>query len=145
VKLVTQYIPLKNLVFLGAILLLTGSLSCRKHHGHMGRMRPPVEAFRETVPSGGGATGYRVYRTACIACHQTGVGGAPALRDTQRWRKIIQQGMDTLVQHAWEGYTGQFGSMPPRGACNACSKEELRQAILYMLSAAGVTFPEPSQ
>lgn len=81
-------------------------------------------------------TGPQVYNEACIACHGNGIGGAPMLTDTQNWAPRIAQGAAILYQHAIEGYTGQAGYMPPKGARLDLSDAEINAAVDYMTSEA---------
>lgn len=82
-------------------------------------------------------TGPQVYNEACIACHGTGIGGAPALTDAEGWTARVEKGMDTLQQHAIEGFTGSAGYMPPKGGRLDLSDQEIRDAVEYMVSQAG--------
>ncbi len=79
-------------------------------------------------------SGPQVFNAACIACHGTGIGGAPTLTDGAAWEARIAQGMDTLYLHALEGYTGSAGYMPPKGARLDLSDQEVGDAVDYMLS-----------
>ena len=85
------------------------------------------------------ANGEAVYNKACIACHQTGVAGAAAITDKARWEEIAAKPMSTLLEHAWKGFTGKYGVMPEKGTCMDCSKQDLYDAIHYMMNKAGVT------
>jgi len=80
-----------------------------------------------------------VYNKVCIACHMTGVAGAPSLKDKDRWTEIAKKGMKQLHQDAINGFTGEHGVMPPRGTCTDCSDQDLYDAIAYMLKQAGVS------
>jgi cytochrome c5 len=84
--------------------------------------------------------GVAIYQKACFACHATGVANAPKLGDKAAWEPRAAQGIDTLLQTAIDGK----GAMPPRGTCAACSDDDLRAAIQYMLSKAGLA-PESAQ
>ena len=70
-------------------------------------------------------------------CHGSGIGGAPRLVDKEAWAPRIAQGNDTLYQHAIEGFTGQSGFMPPKGARMDLSDDEVRGAVDYMINEAG--------
>ncbi len=83
--------------------------------------------------------GKAVYTKVCVACHMTGVAGAPALKDTKRWEEIAQKDMKTLHRDAIDGFTGKHGVMPPKGTCSDCSDQDLYDAVAYMLKTAGVT------
>ena len=86
----------------------------------------------ETVMSGP-----QVYNSACLVCHGSGVGGAPMVSDPGAWEARIAQGRDTLYLRAIEGYTGQSGYMPPKGARMDLSDDEVRAAVDYMTEQAG--------
>ncbi|UJF19382.1 cytochrome c5 family protein [Vibrio sp. SS-MA-C1-2] len=73
-------------------------------------------------------TGEQVYNTFCVACHSTGAAGAPKMGDTAAWAPRIAQGMDTLTQHALNG----FNAMPPKGTCMDCSNDEIIATIKFM-------------
>ena len=83
--------------------------------------------------------GEAVYKKVCIACHMTGVAGAPALKDKERWTEIAKKSMKQLHQDAINGFTGDHGVMPARGTCADCSDQDLYDAISYMLQKAGVS------
>ncbi len=89
---------------------------------------PPAEPVATLL------TGPQVYNEACIACHGTGIGGAPTLENGATWEPRVAQGMDTLYLHALEGYTGSAGYMPPKGARLDLSEQEISDAVDYMLS-----------
>jgi cytochrome c5 len=76
------------------------------------------------------AAGEELYNRACVACHATGVAGAPKLGDQSAWAPRVSQGMDALLSTAVNGR----GAMPPRGTCMDCSDEDLKAAIAYMVS-----------
>jgi cytochrome c5 len=78
-------------------------------------------------------TGPQVYNAACIACHGPAIGGAPALGDADAWAERIAQGMDTLVEHALNGFTGRTGVMPMKGGRVDLSDDEIIGAVEYMV------------
>ena len=79
-------------------------------------------------------TGPQVYNAVCIACHAPpGVGGAPALGDGDTWAARIDQGMDTLIDHALHGFSGSTGVMPMKGGRVDLSDEEIIGAVEYMV------------
>ena len=79
-------------------------------------------------------TGLRIYNEICIACHAPpGIGGAPALGDGDAWAPRIAQGIDTLIDHALNGFSGSAGIMPRKGGRLDLSDEEIIAAIEYML------------
>ena len=95
---------------------------------------PVVEAAAEPEPVATAMTGPQVYNTACLACHATGVGGAPTVGDAAQWTDRIAQGADVLKQHALEGYSGAAGYMPAKGGRLDLSDDEVASAVDYMVS-----------
>jgi cytochrome c5 len=93
---------------------------------------PVVEAAPDPEPVAAAMTGPQVYNSACIACHGAGVGGAPIVGDSAQWASRIEQGLDTLKQHAIEGYTGEAGYMPAKGGRLDLSDQEVADAVEYM-------------
>ncbi len=89
--------------------------------------------------AGGGdyGNGKTVYDGLCVACHATGVAGAPKLTETEDWKVRAAQGMKVLQDHAVKGYTGKKGVMPPKGGNDKLSDEDIKNAIKFMLSQAG--------
>jgi len=73
--------------------------------------------------------GEKLYKSACVACHSTGVANAPKLGDKAAWSPLIAKGMDSLMEVALKGK----GAMPPRGASSA-DDATLRKAVEYMVS-----------
>ncbi|HHX8648411.1 MULTISPECIES: c-type cytochrome [Vibrio diabolicus subgroup] len=73
--------------------------------------------------------GSTVYGTFCIACHASGVNGAPKTGNADDWAPRIAQGKETLVKHALEG----FNAMPAKGTCMDCSDDEIIAAIDHMI------------
>ncbi|EGA68304.1 cytochrome c5 [Vibrio sinaloensis DSM 21326] len=84
----------------------------------------PVKA-EPTGPRDGAA----VYGTFCIACHASGVSGAPKTGDAGDWAPRIAQGKDVLADHAING----FNAMPAKGSCMDCSDDEIIAAIEHMI------------
>ena len=80
--------------------------------------------------SDGGATGQKIYKQSCQACHANGVANAPKPGDKAAWAPRIATGMDAMLATAKKGK----GAMPPKGTCMGCSDDELKAAIEYMVS-----------
>jgi len=90
---------------------------------------PIVETAAEPEPVAVTLTGPQIYNDACIACHGTGVGGAPVVGDAAAWEARIAQGTDALNDHAING----IGVMPPKGGRLDLSDQEVIDAVAYML------------
>ena len=80
--------------------------------------------------SDGGATGQKIYKQSCQACHANGVANAPKPGDKAAWAPRIATGMDAMLATAKKGK----GAMPPKGTCMGCSDDDLKAAIEYMVS-----------
>lgn len=79
------------------------------------------------------AMGEKIYNETCHACHANGVAGAPKFGDSTAWADRIAQGMNTLDEHAINGYSGTTGSMPARGGNASLSDEQVKAAVAYMV------------
>jgi S-disulfanyl-L-cysteine oxidoreductase SoxD len=98
------------------------------------------QAAAQTVPTStpkavaAALSGPQVYNNVCVACHSPpGIGGAPALGDSVAWAARIEGGMDTLVDHALNGYSGSTGIMPRKGGRVDLSDAEIIGAVEYMV------------
>lgn len=80
--------------------------------------------------------GKKTFNTYCGACHISGIAGAPKVGDNAEWTTRSAQGMDTLVDHALNGYTGEAGIMPPKGGFSNLSEQQIKDAVSYMVSAS---------
>jgi cytochrome c5 len=95
-------------------------------------------ATTTAAAAGGGdaAQGEKVFKGTCAMCHQTGAGGAPVVGNKGDWAPRIAQGKDTLYTHAINGFTGQKGTMPPKGANASLADADVKAAVDYMVSKA---------
>ncbi|MDB6062650.1 MAG: cytochrome c5 [Verrucomicrobiaceae bacterium] len=75
-------------------------------------------------------TGEEVYTGTCTMCHGAGVGGAPKFGDKAAWKDRIAESLPTLHDHAIAG----IRAMPPKGTCAACSDDEVKAAVDYMVA-----------
>ncbi len=99
-----------------------------------GAPEPVVEHAEPVAPVATLLTGPQVYNEACIACHGTGIGGAPKVGDVGTWAPRISQGIAVLHEHAINGYQGSTGYMPPKGARVDLSDKEINDAVDYMIA-----------
>lgn len=76
--------------------------------------------------------GKTIYNRSCASCHNTGAAGAPKVGDTNAWASRIAKGTDALIQSAIKGVPGT--AMMPKGTCAACSDDELKATVEYMVS-----------
>lgn len=96
---------------------------------------PVVETTAEPEPVATAMTGPQVFNMACLACHGSGVGGAPIVGDAAQWADRIAKGNDTLHKHAIEGFDGDaMTPMLPKGGRADLSDQEVMDAVDYMVS-----------
>lgn len=77
------------------------------------------------------ADGAALYKTACFACHDAGVAGAPKFADKALWAPRIATGTDAMVKTV---ITGK-GAMPPNGGTQM-TEAQIREVVEYMANAA---------
>ena len=95
--------------------------------------RPVVQATDTPEPVATVMTGPQVYNSACNNCHGAGIGGAPKVGDVAAWADRIAKGMDTLNDHAINGFQGEAGIMIAKGGRMDLSDEEVIAAVEYMV------------
>jgi len=77
------------------------------------------------------ADGAAPYKTACFACHDPGVAGAPKFADKALWAPRIATGTDAMVKVVLTGK----GAMPPNGGTQM-TEAQIREVVEYMANAA---------
>jgi len=112
------------------------------------RIKPVGEVVIGEAPSGGGISiisaananeddkGKAVFNGGCVACHGSGVAGAPKVGDKAAWKSRVAQGVDTLYKHALGGFQGKSGFMPPKGGNTSLHDADVKAAVDYMVSKA---------
>lgn len=112
----------------------------------------PVPAVTPGAPPSGGAlatpvvaansangaasdTGKTLFNTTCVACHGTGIAGAPKVGDKSVWAPRLAQGNNVLYDHAIKGFQGKAGVMPAKGGSSA-PDADVKAAVDYMVAAA---------
>ena len=73
-----------------------------------------------------------IFEKLCATCHATGVLGSPTL-DHAHWDARLAQGMETVVKHAIDGFTGEVGLMPARGGNPDLSDEQVEATVAWMI------------
>ena len=145
----------RNLTVFGALLftaLILGEVVFPRHGGDTGpvgvgtvddialRLKPVVtiEDIMAGVSAGSGddsaeKTPKQLYAGACLACHSTGVAGAPKVGDKAAWQSRLGGGIDAIISTAINGK----GAMPANGG-SSYSEEQIRSVIEYMLAETGL-------
>lgn len=92
---------------------------------------PAATAAVAAAPAAGGTrSGEEVYTAQCAMCHATGAAGAPKVGNAADWGPRAATGIDALMNSALNGKN----AMPARGLCAACSDDELKDAVEYMVN-----------
>lgn len=87
-------------------------------------------AAEKVAAAGGAADGKKVYEATCVACHSTGVAGAPKVGEKAVWAPRLAQGKDALYEHAIKGK----GIMPPKGGNPALPDADVKAAVDHMVA-----------
>jgi c(7)-type cytochrome triheme protein len=77
------------------------------------------------------AGGKAIYESVCVACHGTGVLGAPKFGDGAAWKARAAAGLPALVNSAKAGK----GAMPPKGGNASLTDAQLLSVITYMVNS----------
>jgi cytochrome c5 len=93
-----------------------------------------AKAAAAQVAFGGSTDGKTIFEGVCTSCHTAGVLGAPKLGSKEAWAPRIAEGIDTLVQHAINGYHGPDGNtMPPKGNYPSLNDAQVKAAVTWMV------------
>ena len=84
------------------------------------------------APAAASGAGKKIYDTACVACHASGVAGAPKFGDKAAWAPRLATGLDALTSSVIKGK----GAMPPKGGNASIPDADIRMAVEYMTAAA---------
>jgi cytochrome c5 len=106
------------------VAAITGESSVRMSGGMTGKTPSETAA---------GPDGEQVYGKVCVACHGTGIAGAPKVGDQEAWKPHIAKGMVTMIANAIKGFTGDKGVMPPKGGAADLSDPEVEAAVRHMV------------
>ncbi len=94
-----------------------------------------AKAAASQVAYGGTLDGKTIYGNLCHSCHDAGLTGAPKLGNKADWAPRIAEGIDTLVKHAIEGYTGPDGNhLPAKGGNPALTDAQVEATVKWMVS-----------
>lgn len=96
-------------------------------------LKAAAAAAASQVAYGGTTDGKTIYDNLCTGCHTSGAGGAPKL-DGAGMGARAAQGLELLVKHAIEGYTGTAGVMPAKGGNPALTDEQVKATVEWMVA-----------
>lgn len=78
-------------------------------------------------------TGKEIYLNDCASCHSGGfkgwVTGAPETGNKPDWVEFEKEGVEKMTEITIKGGDG----MDPMGGCKTCSKEQIREAVEYII------------
>lgn len=72
--------------------------------------------------------GEKIYKATCLACHGTGVMGAPKFADKAAWTPRLAKGQPAMYASALNGVR----MMPARGGNPALKDDEVKAAVDYL-------------
>jgi cytochrome c5 len=95
---------------------------------------PKASAMASAAPAAmaaasGPVSAEQTYNANCMACHASGVAGAPKKGDAAAWAPRIAQGEDALVQSVVKGK----GAMPPKAGNPSLTEEQIRASVRYLI------------
>ncbi|MFC3283954.1 c-type cytochrome [Litchfieldella rifensis] len=79
--------------------------------------------------NGGSISGSDIYSNVCAACHESGAAGAPVRGNADAWASRLDQGVETLYDHAING----FNAMPAKGGNPNLSDDEVKAAVNHLV------------
>jgi len=93
------------------------------------------KAAAAQVAYGGTLDGKTIFGNLCQTCHTNAATGAPGITDKAAWAPRVAEGLDTLVKHATEGYTGKDGKlMPAKGGNLSLTDAQVKATVEWMLT-----------
>ncbi len=81
-------------------------------------------------------SGQQVYQEACALGHDAGIGGAPMISDPAAWVPRLAQDRAVLEDHVINGFQGDVGLMPAKGARADLSDDDVLAAMQHMIDTA---------
>ena len=122
-KVIIQRLRLPGFLILSLFLM-----GCDTKH-------PSSDSYSESEASGLTSSdslaqsGKAIYTNKCRACHDYGVAGAPRYGNSEVWAGRLTKGLDVLYKNSISG----IRAMPARGGCYACSDDDIKAAVDYIL------------
>lgn len=122
---------IKNISMYSGQICLAGDANCDANMASASDTATEATETAVVEVAAAGRSGEEIYNKSCLACHMTGVAGAPKIGDGQMKARFDEKGMDGLLATSISG----INAMPPKGTCFDCSDDELKAAIQYMVDS----------
>ena len=74
-----------------------------------------------------------IYDATCVACHGSGLLGAPKFGDAAQWAPRLKAGLETVVKNA---IAGTPKGMPPKGGRVDLTDAQVRAVVVFMVDGA---------
>ena len=76
--------------------------------------------------------GQKIYEETCSACHANAAIGAPVVGDVDRWKEVLEKGLDTVYENGING----INAMPPKGGNMDLSDAKFKEVVDYMIESS---------
>ena len=73
----------------------------------------------------------KTWESYCSNCHNKNINHI-GIDEINYWEKKAKKGIDTLLYNVFNGYSGDYGIMPPKGSCYECSEIDIKNSIYYL-------------
>jgi cytochrome c5 len=80
-------------------------------------------------------SGEQLYKAKCVACHASGVAGAPVFGNKEQWAPRIAKGMDVLMETALNGSKAN-PAMLPKGGATDLTDAQVKSIVEYMVNGS---------
>jgi cytochrome c5 len=134
-KLQEIFVKLRVLLslFISALVIVSVNAQETTDQDLLDRIKPVGKvhvAGAAPAAAAGPRTGKQIYDGACVACHTSGVLGAPKLQVAADWKpRLDEKGFEQV----WKNAVNGINAMPAMGTCGDCTEEDIKIAVEYMI------------
>ena len=120
-------------LFISALVIVSVNAQETTDQDLLDRIKPVGKvhvAGAAPAAAAGPRTGKQIYDGACVACHTSGVLGAPKLQVAADWKpRLDEKGFEQV----WKNAVNGINAMPAMGTCGDCTEEDIKIAVEYMI------------
>ena len=120
-------------LFISALVIVSVNAQETTDQDLLDRIKPVGKvhvAGAAPAAAAGPRTGKQIYDGACVACHTSGVLGAPKLQVAADWKpRLDEKGFEQV----WKNAVNGINAMPAMGTCGDCTEDDIKVAIEYMI------------